>query len=303
MIAPRHRWQLAPDPDGLDALDYNNCLAEVTAGLAEIETDGALDTYSDVIRLLQDDQTKGIGWDDAQVALDRGRVEFGWPTLRLVPAFDLNANWTRALALLDEGRAMGLVIQSGLAPASCVPRSVAHAVLVLRRIDAYTALVDDPYCRTGPSRWALADLRRAAEAIVGVGKTLSAVFTSPKEASVAVVVLTPLVPSRTFRVPATARGFRPDSPTPVKTAQFASAHADATAIITQTPASLVPHGSFVRAFDGPLAGLYIPAGEVTLDPAPPAGDCAAAARQAWNDARQAAANAAGPALLTAVPAK
>ena len=129
-------------------------------------------------------------------------------------------------------------------------------------------------------------------------------FAPPQEEPMAVVVLAPLVPARIFRVAAgTARGFRPDSPTPVKTAQFALAKADATAVITQTPATLVPHGNFVRAWDGPLAGLYIPAGEVTLDPAPPTGDCTAAARQGWNDARQAAANAAGPAILTAVPMK
>lgn len=100
----------------------------------------------------------------------------------------------------------------------------------------------------------------------------------------AVVILTPLVPARTFRVAAgvTVRGFRPDSSTPVKSAQFASAKADATAVISQSPATLVPHGGFVRAWDGPLAGLYIPAGEVALDPAPPTptADCAAAIQAA-----------------------
>lgn len=233
--------------------------------------------------------------------LDRGtKARYGWSLPALVPP---GALW----ATLAPGTAAVVIGNTGAWPPSShwrrwSPGSVVnHAVFVYRFDGSNFVWWCDPLAPPGAYN---GEPMPKAELLRFVAAAGAAQLVAPiLEVPVAVVVLTPLLPVRTFRVAATARGFRPDSPSPVKSAQFATAHADATAVISQTPASLVPHGSFVRAFDGPLAGLYIPAGEVTLDPAPPSADCTAAARQAWNDARQAAANAAGPALLAAVPAK
>lgn len=93
---------------------------------------------------------------------------------------------------------------------------------------------------------------------------------------------------------ATVRGFKPTSPTPAVVDTFATASgasALATVRIDQSPdATVIPHGTFLLGADGEFKGLYIPAGEVTLAPAPvtPAVDCT----QAVADARVEAANAA-----------
>ena len=274
--------------------ENNNCLMASGAMALDYHTLGRLRVWGGDLRHRQTDQIKGT---------DLGDLATAWKSYGETLDIRTGKGWAGVLAALAEGRCVLLAGDSGNLDGSCAEvQDVEHGIIVHPDRDAAGRYrYGDPWCSPPGWEWATADALKRYAAPLG----LQFAVTAAQEVLMAVVVLTPLVPARTFRVAAgvTVRGFRPDSSTPVKSAQFASAKADATAVISQSPSTLVPHGSFVRAWDGPLAGLYIPASEVTLDPAPPTADCTAAVRQGWNDARQAAANAAGAAILAAVPMK
>lgn len=251
--------------------ENNNCVMTSGAMGLDYHTGGRLQVWGGDLRHRQTDQVKGTDLNDLATA---------WKSYGETLDIRTGKGWSGVVAALDEGRCVILLGDSGDLPASCAQsQDTAHAILIHPDRDATgKRRYADPWCSPPGWKWATdAALKRYA-APLGVQFAV----TAAQEDSVAVVVLTPLIPVRTFRVAAgaTVRGFRPDRPTPVKSAQFASAKADATAVITQTPSTLVPHGSFVRAISGPLAGLYIPASEVTLDPAPPTADCAAAIKAA-----------------------
>ena len=197
----------------------------------------------------------------------------------------LEGAWTAFLAALVPG--VGAVIQGYYSAlpvhfARFDPNFAAkgngsyHAMYVERRADGSLWLIDPLFHGvTGYTGEPIAAAQLAPYATAYGSPARAMLATEGEAVPIATVTLTPFEAPRTFRVAAgaTVKGYRPDSPTPVKTETFpvaSSATADAQAAIVQSPnAAVIPHGSpFLRVATGDFKGLYIPGSSVTLDPAP-----------------------------------
>ena len=260
--------------------ENNNCLMASGAMALDYHTRGRLQVWGGNLRHRQTDQVKGTDLNDLRTA---------WASYGETLDIRTGKGWAGVIAALAEGRCVLLAGDSGDLDGSCAEvQDTAHGIIV--HPDRDTAghyRYGDPWCSLPGWKWATAAALRLYATPLGVQFAVTAA--QEPLMSAAVTDENPAL----IDTPAGAPLYDLDGTTKLTT--LSDAFASRTS----------PYGV------GPKRAIFVTIGGVrrvvliTPSAMRPVStlDCTAAARQGWNDARQAAANAAGPAILAAVPAK
>ena len=216
------------------------------------------------------------------------KLRYGWTLPKLIPAADL---WTR----LEPGHAA--VVSGGLTawPAGShwrrwAPTSTAdHAAFAMRLDTSDAVWWCDPLAPTGTYQ---GERMPKAELLRFVAKTGAAQLVAPMLEG----VMAPITSETAALIdtPAGAPLYDLDGTTKLTT--LSDAFASRT-----SPYGVGPKRAIFVTIGGVRRVVLVTPTAIRLSST--TGDCTAAARQGWNDARQAAANAAGAAILAAVPMK
>ena len=260
----------------------SNCLMASGAMALDYHTRGRLQVWGGDLRHRQMDLEGGTDLRDLRTA---------WGSYGETLDIRTGQGWAGVLAALTEGRGVLLCGDSGELDGSCAEiQDVEHGIFVHPDRDAAGRYrYGDPWCALPGWKWATP----AALKLYATPLGMQFAVTAAQEGVMAQVAITSET-AALIDTPAGAPLYDLDGTTKLTT--LSDAFASRT-----SPYGVGPKRAIFVTISGVRRVALVTPTAIRLSST--TGDCTPAARQGWNDARQAAANAAGAAILAAVPAK